>query len=41
VSFELCVNKWCYGHDEEDVKMRLFVFSLEGDVAKCFSDPGS
>jgi uncharacterized protein YjiS (DUF1127 family) len=38
VSFELCVDKWCYGHDEEDVKMRLFVFSLEGDAAEWFSD---
>jgi hypothetical protein len=37
VSFECCVNKWCYGNDEEDVKMRLFVFSLEGDAAEWFS----
>jgi hypothetical protein len=38
VSFNCCVNKWCYGHDEEDVKMRLFVFSLEGDAAEWFSE---
>jgi hypothetical protein len=38
VSFELCVDKWCYGHGEEDVKMRLFMFSLEGDVVEWFSD---
>jgi hypothetical protein len=30
--------KWCYGHDEEDVKMTLFVYSLEGDVAEWFSE---
>jgi hypothetical protein len=29
--------KWCCGHDEEDVKMTLFVYSLEEDVAEWFS----
>jgi hypothetical protein len=38
MSFECCVNKWCYRHDEEDVKMRLFVFSLEEDFTEWFSD---
>jgi hypothetical protein len=32
-NFDLCVFKWCRVHDEEDVKMTLFVYSLEGDVA--------
>jgi hypothetical protein len=30
--------KWCRGHDEEDVKMTLFVYSLEGDAAEWFSE---
>jgi hypothetical protein len=37
-SFHRCVEKYCGGHNEEDVKMTLFVFSLEGDVAEWFSD---
>jgi hypothetical protein len=33
-----CVEKYCRGHNEEDVKMTLFVFSLEGDAAEWFTD---
>jgi hypothetical protein len=32
-SFNMCVEKYCRGHDEEDVKMTLFVYSIEGDTA--------
>jgi hypothetical protein len=32
LNFNLCVLKYCRGHDEEDVKMTLFVYSLEGDA---------
>jgi hypothetical protein len=28
--FRRCVDKYCGGHNEEDVKMTLFVYSLEG-----------
>jgi hypothetical protein len=28
----MCILKWCSGHDEEDVKMKLFVYSLEGEA---------
>ena len=38
LNFNLCIGKWCRGHDEEDVKMTLFVYSLEGDVAEWFSE---
>jgi hypothetical protein len=38
LNFDLCVLKYCRGHDEEDVKMTLFVYSLEGDVAEWFSE---
>jgi hypothetical protein len=38
LNFDLCILKWCHGHDEEDVKMTLFVYSLEGDVAEWFSE---
>jgi hypothetical protein len=37
LNFDLCTLKWCRGHDEEDVKMTLFLFSLEGDAAEWFS----
>jgi hypothetical protein len=37
-SFDKCLLKYCKGHNEEDVKMTLFVFSLEGDVGEWFSD---
>jgi hypothetical protein len=37
-SFDKCVEKYCKGHNEKDVKMTLFVFSLEGDVDEWFSD---
>jgi hypothetical protein len=32
-NFQMCVERYCRGHDEEDVKMTLFLYSLEGDVA--------
>jgi hypothetical protein len=34
--------KYCRGNDEDDVKMTLFVYSLEGDVVEWFTefDPG-
>jgi hypothetical protein len=38
LNFKMCVERYCRGHDEEDVKMTLFVSSLEGDVAKWFTD---
>jgi hypothetical protein len=38
LNFQICVQKYCRGHDEEDVKMTLFVYSLEGDVAEWFTD---
>jgi len=37
-SFDKCLLKYCKGHNKEDVKMTLFVFSLEGDVGEWFSD---
>jgi hypothetical protein len=37
-SFDKCLLKYCKGHNEEDVKMALLVFSLEGDVGEWFSD---
>jgi hypothetical protein len=36
-SFHKCVEKYCRGHNKEDVKTNLFVFSLEGDVAEWFT----
>jgi hypothetical protein len=38
LNFNICVERYCRGHDEEDVKMTLFVYSLEGDVAEWFTD---
>jgi hypothetical protein len=38
LSVDLCIGKWCNGHNEEDVKMTLFVFSLEGDADEWFSE---
>jgi hypothetical protein len=32
------LGKWCNGHNEEDVKMTLFVYSLEGDATEWFSE---
>jgi hypothetical protein len=37
-SFHRCVEKYCRGHNEEYVKIILFVFSLEGDVVEWFTD---
>ena len=28
-NFSLCISKWCNAHNYEDVKMKLFVLSLE------------
>jgi hypothetical protein len=36
--FEMCLTKFCRGHSEEDVKMTLFVYSLEGDALDWFTD---
>jgi hypothetical protein len=33
----MCVDKYCKGHNEEDVKMTLCVYSLEGDVVEWFT----
>jgi uncharacterized protein YjiS (DUF1127 family) len=38
LNFDLCIMKWCHGNDEEDVKMTLFVYSLEGDAAEWISE---
>jgi hypothetical protein len=38
LNFNLCVLKYCRGHDEEDVKMTLFVYYLEGDAAEWFTE---
>jgi hypothetical protein len=37
LDFRMCVERYCGGHDEENVKT-LFVYSLEGDVAEWFTD---
>jgi hypothetical protein len=37
-NFQMCVDKYCRGHNQEDVKMTLFVYSLEGDAAEWFTD---
>ena len=33
-----CINKWCAAHDYEDVKMKLFVLSLEDDASDWYED---
>jgi hypothetical protein len=38
LNFRMCVEIYCGGHDEENVKMTLFVYSLEGDAAEWFID---
>jgi hypothetical protein len=38
LNFKMCVEIYCWGHDEEDVKMTVFVYSLEGDVVEWFTD---
>jgi hypothetical protein len=37
-NFDMCVQKFCGGHNHEDVKMTLFVYSLEGDALDWFTD---
>jgi hypothetical protein len=37
-SFMRCINKWCAAHDHEDVKMKLFVLSLEDDASDWYED---
>jgi hypothetical protein len=37
-SFMRCINKWCVAHDYEDVKMKLFVLSLEDDALDWYED---
>ena len=36
--FNLCLAKWCNAHNFEDVKMRLFILSLEDDAMEWFQD---
>jgi hypothetical protein len=36
--FDMCLTKYCRGHSQEDVKMTLFVYSLEGDALDWFTD---
>jgi ribonuclease HI len=38
LNFERCVQLYCGGHNHEDVKMTLFVYSLEGDALEWFTD---
>jgi hypothetical protein len=38
LNVNLCVSKWCNGHNHEDVKMTLFVYSLEGEAGEWFSE---
>jgi hypothetical protein len=38
LNFQMCVERYCRGHNEEDVKMTLFVYSLEGDIVEWFTD---
>jgi hypothetical protein len=38
LNFNLCIMKWCNGHNYEYFKMTLFVYSLEGDAKKWFSE---
>jgi hypothetical protein len=37
-SFMRCINKWCTAHDYEDVKIKLFVLSLEDDASDWYED---
>jgi hypothetical protein len=37
-SFMRCINKWFVAHDHEDVKMKLFVLSLEEDASDGYED---
>jgi hypothetical protein len=34
----MCILKWCSGHNHEDVKMKLFVYSLEGEALEWFME---
>jgi hypothetical protein len=36
--FTRCTNKWCVAHDYEDVKMKLFILSLEEDALDWYKD---
>jgi len=35
-NFHLCVSKWCHDINHENVKMRLFIFSLDGKAMDWF-----
>ena len=37
-NFQLCVSKWCHDINHEDVKIKLFKFSLDGDALDWFID---
>ena len=36
--FNCCIAKWCMAHDHEDVKMKLFVLSLEDEAWEWFQE---
>ena len=36
--FNQCLAKWCNAHNYEDVKMKLFILSLEDDAMEWFQD---
>ena len=37
-NFNLCISKWCNAYNHEDVKMKLFVLSLEEDALDWFTE---
>jgi len=38
LNFNMCILKWCNGHNYEYVKMSLFLYSLEGEVLDWFME---
>jgi hypothetical protein len=34
LNFNMCILKWCNGHNYEDVTMTLFLYYLEGDAVE-------
>src|SRR5713101_3568451 len=37
-NFNLCIARWCMAHNHEDVKMKLFVLSLEEEAIDWFME---
>ena len=37
-NFNLCIARWCMAHNHEDVKMKLFVLSLEEEANDWFME---